>query len=135
MPYLFDDTTRSPFAIEHLLAAPNTVAFQWGRPARGLLWAHSIIEGFFGLACIATWSPSAWGRAGELRNILLAVMRARNLQRVTAIIAEPNQAARALAGRVGFREEGRMRKALPYNGVWLDVILCGILRSDLEPEG
>ncbi len=134
-PYFLDDFARNPFIFEGGVIPPS-LAILWGRPAAGFLWLHSTTTHpdtgeSVGYVAIATWARSAWGRTDEIRSLLRATMRGRNLHRVTALICSENRPAKKLALRLGFVEEGCSRRALCYNGVWKDVSVFGLLREDL----
>jgi hypothetical protein len=134
-PYFFDDFAKNPYVFQSGVVPPSLVIL-WGRPAVGFIWLHSVY-GYpgngpqVGYIALATWSIKAWGRVEELRSILRAGMKARNLHRITALICDRNKAAKKLALRLGFRHEGQSRQALCYNGVWEDVGVFGVLKDDM----
>ena len=52
------------------------------------------------------------------------------LERVQGRVREDNLASRGLVARLGFREEGTLRRAAYKNGEWANVIVYGILRHE-----
>ena len=57
-----------------------------------------------------------------------------NLHRVTTTIAEQNSDSLRVARLLGFQEEGRLRQAFLFKGQFHDMIVLGVLRSDLFDE-
>lgn len=55
-----------------------------------------------------------------------------NLGRVELRVSEPNARARHVYRKLGFQEEGRLRKAAFIEGAAVDVIVMGILRDEFE---
>ena len=56
-----------------------------------------------------------------------------NLERVWAHVFPTNEPVRRGARRLGFQEEGRLRRAAYLAGEYVDVIVIGILRSEFQP--
>jgi diamine N-acetyltransferase len=55
-----------------------------------------------------------------------------NLERVWAHVFSTNEPVRRGARRVGFREEGCLRRAAYVGGEYLDVIVIGVLRDEFR---
>ena len=55
-----------------------------------------------------------------------------NLHRVSLDVLDYNIAAQNLYRKVGFKEEGRKRKAVFKNGEYVDVIVMGLLREEYK---
>ncbi|MFE3454813.1 GNAT family N-acetyltransferase [Nonomuraea sp. NPDC059194] len=53
------------------------------------------------------------------------------LHRITLWVVEANAGARRVYEKVGFVEEGKAREAFRRDGTWHDVIMMGLLESDL----
>src|SRR5882757_2571539 len=81
-----------------------------------LLIARSARGKGFGLGIAATILDIAFDRL--------------RLRRVTTFFRSDNAITEHLTGRVGFREEGRMRQAWFVDGKYLDCVLVGILREE-----
>lgn len=65
----------------------------------------------------------------SLRLVLDHAFRAMNLQRVWLHVLDDNPAAR-LYERLGFRHEGRARRAHYKRGAWRDGLMMGLLREE-----
>jgi RimJ/RimL family protein N-acetyltransferase len=71
------------------------------------------------------------GYGAEAANFLLDfAFRDLNLHRVYLYVFASNEAARRMYKKVGFVEEGILRKAAHIDGEFLDVIVMGILRKE-----
>lgn len=57
-----------------------------------------------------------------------------NLDRLELRVSEPNTRARHIYQKLGFREEGRLRRAAFIDGVAIDVMVMGILREEFADE-
>ncbi len=77
-------------------------------------------------------SPADRGRGVGEEAVRLALRHAfvdLNLQRVWLHVVEDNP-ARRLYARLGFREEGRLRRHYHKRGAWRDGIIMGLLREE-----
>ncbi len=77
-------------------------------------------------ATIATTSPR-WCSRGVLSGIFAYPFRQLRCTRVTAITEVMNQPARAFLCRLGFQEEGTLRKAFPGG---IDAVVHGMLTEE-----
>jgi RimJ/RimL family protein N-acetyltransferase len=117
-------------------------AVRWGIQAHDLLiggvelvdidWCHRSAE-------LQVWiGDRAWRRRGcgsdAMRLALGYAFRVLGLHRVSYLAPQPNPAAVACYKAAGFREEGQMRQAVYRDGVYHDVVVLGILRSDWTDE-
>ncbi|MFC4549128.1 MULTISPECIES: GNAT family N-acetyltransferase [Halorussus] len=76
------------------------------------------------------------GYATEAATLVLDyAFETRGLHRVYARIVDFNEASRALAERLGFREEGRLREHVFLNGAYRDTVLYGLLRVEWDGAG
>jgi RimJ/RimL family protein N-acetyltransferase len=57
-----------------------------------------------------------------------------NLDRIELRVVEGNRRARDIYARLGFVEEGRLRRAAFVNGKPVDVMIMGLLREDFQPS-
>lgn len=57
-----------------------------------------------------------------------------NLGRVELRVSEPNMRARHVYRKLGFCEEGRLRKAAFIDGAAIDVVIMGILREEFRQD-
>lgn len=57
-----------------------------------------------------------------------------NLNRISLQVLATNERALGLYRSLGFREEGRLREAQYKGGTYIDVVMMGILRSELPVD-
>lgn len=77
-------------------------------------------------ATIATTTPR-WCNRGVLRAIFSIPFQQYGCTRITAVVENKNQPARAFLCRLGFHEEGLMRQGFRGGG---DAVIYGMLRSE-----
>lgn len=58
----------------------------------------------------------------------------RGLRRLSAAVAAPNEASRALCERLGFTREGVRREDALVDGEYVDRYVYGLLRAEWDPE-
>jgi RimJ/RimL family protein N-acetyltransferase len=80
----------------------------------------------------AAFDTAAWCSPAALKGFLFYPMHTLKLQRCTARVAESNARARRFLSRLGFREEGRLRRA--FDGEE-DMLVYGVLREDAVFKG
>lgn len=56
------------------------------------------------------------------------------MHRVEATVLESNTSSRRVLEKVGFREEGLLRRNLHINGAWRDHVLVGVTAEELGPD-
>ena len=139
-PFFLDDSMRNPYLFEAAITAPNSVAFLiGGPPALGIAYAFGLSKHedggaspAFGCA-IALWDRAAFRCAPLIRTALASVFASHwSPHRAYALICARNALALRFAAQLGFRKEGDIREGLRYRGVWQDVTLMGLLRSELK---
>ncbi|WP_030466208.1 GNAT family N-acetyltransferase, partial [Lentzea aerocolonigenes] len=80
---------------------------------------------------IALWD--GWGKGygtAAIRHVLDHAFTVRNLHRVDLEVYEFNERAIHVYRKCGFREEGRLRDVLLWDGVFHDAIVMSILSTD-----
>lgn len=99
---------------------------------RGLDWNWRKVES------LAYWIDPRWwnrGFATEASWFLCRVaFRTLRMRRIASQALEPNLASQAVLRRIGFAEEGRERRSVVVRGKAMDMILYGLLDSELRPE-
>lgn len=78
-----------------------------------------------------------WGKGygtGTMKELLRLAFEVHDLDRVWADVPEFNTAAYHMCRRLGFIEEGRLRKSRPRGGQRFDSIVMGILKGEYRPE-
>lgn len=87
-------------------------------------WYHPSISGH-----IASDGSRRWANREFLRAIFDYPFRQIGCARITAPIADGNEAARRFVEKLGFVLEGRLRRAMPDGG---DRLLYGLLKEDCK---
>lgn len=105
----------------------------------GQLTLGNVQYGVVSSCWVGYWVHSPWwGQGVATAAVALGVdhaMTAMGLHRVEATVMEDNTASRHVLARVGFREEGFLRRNLHINGRWQDHVLVGVTREELfTPE-
>ncbi|WP_109119582.1 GNAT family N-acetyltransferase [Azospirillum sp. TSO22-1] len=106
-----------------------------GRPAGTLTATGGRFQRNCGVATVALGVlPQQQGRGAGTRLLAEAEAwaRGRGLHRLELTVAAPNQRAHALYRRLGYRDEGRLRDALRFGGIFCDEI---VMAKDLGPAG
>lgn len=97
-----------------------------------LEWSHVARHAELGVALLAPEDRGA-GFGGEACRLALRhAFEDMGLQRVHLTVHEDNPAAR-LYRRLGFREEGRLRRHAYKRGAYRDVLAMGLLREEWLP--
>lgn len=102
----------------------------------GQLTIGNVTHGALRSAWIGYWVASAYTRGGVatgalalgLDHCFASVM----LHRVEATVRPENIASRAVLAKVGFREEGLLRRYLDVDGGWRDHLLVGITVEEIN---
>jgi hypothetical protein len=72
------------------------------------------------------------GREDLAHDVIPKLFNNFGLRRLQALIPTHRALPIAMAVRLGFTREGTLRQALCYNGVWRDIAVLGLLRSEYE---
>lgn len=131
--YFFDDSTRdNPYTFAQIITNPTSIVLEVG-DLDGIFYGYGIEPGANGMCAVAVWSKEYKGERGVAlgRNAAEAAIQGKKLHRLTALVAEPNTEAIEFSKKVGFHVEGTMREYLCYNGTWTDVVVLGLLASDI----
>ncbi|KAG1879081.1 acyl-CoA N-acyltransferase [Suillus subluteus] len=86
-------------------------------------------DGLFGISML----PKFWGKGYGTEATRFTVdhaFRALGVQRVSLTILEGNEAAIAVYKKIGFKEEGRKRRANWIDGHWEDGLSMGVLDEE-----
>lgn len=113
-----------------------------GLKAHGLIWRIDDLVGVYYMTHIYPFDAQVHfvffdrrykGRENITRRVLAWAFEHYGFRRLSAEIPMySSQHTFGFAYRVGFRSEGRKRKAIHYKGDWFDVGLYGILREEIE---
>lgn len=121
--------------IQQMNVPPTSYAFavmhRESGVAVGLTWFHGV-DGYN--ACIGFGLEAEARRKGIAMEAgvfgLDMAFNRMGLRRLTAGCIDTNESCLALMNRLGFKEEGRMRKATLHNGEYRDNILFGLLAEE-----
>ena len=76
------------------------------------------------------------GIGGEATTLMMAYgFEALNLERIELRVVDSNVRARRIYARLGFVDEGRLRRAALVAGALADVIVMGLLREEFRKPG
>lgn len=137
---LGDEFPADPFAFVAWLDPATTRLFEFGpgEAPLGIGVFTAIEPGEAAWAHIFVWAERGTYPPGDLvtaaRVACAGVMQAFGLVRINGLTPVTNVPARVFAERVGFRIEGRARKACRVNGMRVDGWLSGLLPEDLLAE-
>jgi ribosomal-protein-alanine N-acetyltransferase len=99
---------------------------------RGLVWTYRKVES------LSYWiDPRCWNRgyATEASYFLCREgFENLGLRRIGSQALDRNLASLSVLRRLGFVEEGRERSAVCVRGVCMDMLLFGLLKSEMLPE-
>lgn len=127
----FDDFNRDrPDVFAQRLASPQTVVFRVKDSA--LVTVESIIPRLGGVMHFFLWDSSVPETELALagRQVVSYCLDTYELVRLTAAAPSFNKLALRIAGRVGFKYEGNLRKSWLYKGVYYDAFVYGLLKDE-----
>ena len=93
-------------------------------------WIHRTAD-----TSIVLWEKSFWGKgyATEAWRLLLNyAFRSLGLRKITACLVEGNLGSQKTLEKLGFKQEGRLRKQWLLDGEWRDVLKYGILVDEYD---
>jgi hypothetical protein len=128
--YAFDDTTKDNHHIFlEQLFMPNTEAYEFGDA--GFLFITGIMPPVSALIHFVAWEDIEPREILEVKRVMLNhLFTDYGLMRVTAVIPAFNKQAIRMATITGFRYEGEMRKAFLNQGVYHNLHIYGLLKSE-----
>lgn len=103
----------------------GAVMLSGGRVVAGCCY-HRYAEMFRGIEVTFAADNPMWCRPGNVEKWFAYPFKQLGCERVTMTIARKNKRARAMAKKMGFREEGIARKGFYPD----DAVLYGLLRTD-----
>ena len=122
-----DDSLREHF--ENVLGGTTDKARFIGRVENGEVIGVAAVYNYDGSSCEAAWEgKKGWMTLGFLRLLHDYIFNQLGCRRVTSLIDESNEVALKQAKRVGFVEEGRLRKGAEDG----DVLVFGMLKEDFK---
>ena len=105
--------------------------------AIGLMYLTDVKKSYTGSMTEACWHSMVWdAKAGPRRPIaqdaVRAIFRTFGFHRLRAEIPMHFGGVIRQAKKLGFKEEGRLREAKQYNGIWYDALILSILAKEVE---
>lgn len=133
--YAFDDISRDNAAYFCMvLLAPQSAHFfiKNGEDVVGWCLIRNLYERSNPDIHFCVWDKSFTAHQAKQagREVLDWVFRVWNVNRITAMVAEYNEAAKRLATLLRFQFEGCMKEAVLFHGRWRHVNMYGLLREE-----
>lgn len=129
--WFLDDSTKDPYTLAAILAAPTSRVFLLGDPPQGLFYAFNVLpEHSAGVAGVI-WGRAAAGRSSLALDGMRAVAIRDKVHRFYANVAAPNVLGHRFCTSLGMTPQGRIIEALCYSGVWTDTVVYGVLAREL----
>jgi RimJ/RimL family protein N-acetyltransferase len=140
---LFNDYVRGDFNafINHFLVQVDgeilAAGLMWDVDDVGMFYLNDIRPAASAAVHFVFWDRVFTGREELCREGLRRLFKEFHFQRLQAEVPLYAQNTMAAVERIGFIQEGRIRRAVPYKGDWFDLNIYSVLPEDLEniPEG
>lgn len=130
IPGLFDDfSVNKPQLFFQHLASPDSVWLERD-DGNGILYLKGIIPGLSASGHVVYWDRKLRGREEFTLDVLRWLMTNVPLQKVNLYLPAYAPIVRSFAKRVGFKEEGRIRRWSYSNGKTFDIYIMGITREE-----
>jgi hypothetical protein len=131
-PKVFDDFSKGNFDdFARRFFIPNNVFIDIG-PGLGLAAGFAVKPGLDAVLHLVMFDRRLRGREMVFREIMSYFFKHLRLRRMTAMIADDCQTAIKLVERLGFKEEGRMKRAVLRDGKLHDQLIYGILVEEMN---
>lgn len=131
-PIVFDDFSKGNY--ENFLSkffVPSNVFIDIG-PNLGLAAGFATKPGLDSVLHLVMFDRRLRGREETFKEIMGYFFDKLKLRRMTAMIADDAIFAKRLVMRLGFKEEGCMRKSILRDGEFKDTYVYGILREEMN---
>lgn len=138
-PVIFTDEVEGSFErFLTVLMDPETIWFELfdeiSQAIKGVYFLTDIYPGYEATGHFAYWDRIAAGRERMVHEMMRIVFDKYNLNRMTTEIPAYQTGTIRSAEELGFVKEGLKRQAARRHGSWKDVVIMGILRSELEEK-
>jgi RimJ/RimL family protein N-acetyltransferase len=101
----------------------------------GIMYMRNIIPGVDAVGEFSFFDRRTKGREPLVRAMLKYVFDKFQFNRISLEVGLfANPATMSFVESVGFKREGRKRRAIQFDGKWFDVLLYGMLREELKDE-
>lgn len=135
-PVIFTDEVEGDFErFLEVITNTNSVWFEifdeLSEQCVGVYCLTDIFPGYEATGHFGFWDRVASGRERLTWQMMNLVFQTYDLNRMTAEIPAYQTGTIRTAEKLGFRREGLKRGAVKRNGEWKDLVILGILRSEL----
>lgn len=138
-PIFSDELEKSPAGFLQFVIGAGALWFeivdQDSDQVVGLMYLTDVMASYNGRMIEATWHAMVWdAKAGIRRPVFKAAIKALFKQfgfhRLRAEIPLHFGGVIRQAKKIGFTEEGRLREAKQYNGIWFDALVLSVLEKE-----
>lgn len=98
----------------------------------GALMLTSVIPNFDAMAHFTLWDSKGRGREPVFIAMMNLWMDEFNLHRLSVEVPKPQSGVIRFIQRLGFTQEGIRREGTIHTGKWLDLVMFGILRTEVQ---
>ena len=131
-----DEIKGDPEAFIDIMLNPRSVwlevfSIEQNKPI-GVISLNKVIPGFDAEGHFVFWDGKGRGREGLSLRVGRWLFERYNLHRVTTMIPLNQKGTIRFTERLGFRKEGVKREGTLRHGKWIDLIIFGLLHSELE---
>lgn len=139
-PFVFDDFTfkRHDIFVESLTLSDNLIFEVWREgdskleDMAGLVNVSNVQPYLDGLLHFLFFDRKLRGKEDVMTRIIVHVMDMMKLRRITCAVPSDRGTGIQILGRLGFSREGRIRKKFLRKEKYLDVIIYGLLREEVQ---
>lgn len=136
-PVVFTEEIEGDFErFFDVITDPRTVWFEifdeFSNSTIGTYSLSDVFPGYEATGHFAYWDRIAAGRSRLTWKMMRLAFEKYNLNRMTAEIPAYQSGTIRAAEALGLRREGVKRQAARRHGKWVDVVILGILRDELE---
>jgi RimJ/RimL family protein N-acetyltransferase len=138
-PIFSDELDKSPMGFLQFVLNAGALWFEIIDTEKeevvGLMYLTDVMASYRGVMIEATWHAMVWdAKAGIRRPVFKAAIKALFKQfgfhRLRAEIPLHFGGVIRQAKKIGFREEGRLREAKQYGGIWFDALVLSVLDKE-----
>lgn len=138
-PIFSDELEKSPMGFLQFVLNAGALWFEIVDEEKGevvgLMYLTDVMASYTGRLIEATWHAMVWdAKAGIRRPVFKAAIQALFKQfgfhRLRAEIPLHFGGVIRQAKKIGFKEEGRLREAKQYGGIWFDALVLSVLDKE-----
>ncbi len=135
---LFNDFVRGDYAafVNHFVmevnGQPVPTGLLWDIDDVGIFLLHDIISHQSATAHFVFWDKRFRGRENLCTEMLRYAFEKYKFQRIKVEVPIYANHTQNAVERLGFIQEGRLRKAIKFHDKWFDILIYSVLLEDLE---